>query len=115
MTNVPVPGCAACGATPHDLFPDWDEKVAKAEAAGTYRCDNCAFVFYKTTAHCPSCGTFYPEIRAEQKAASRERDRKALESGETTLEELKEANGLLSKLKVHVDFASWLHNNNDDD
>jgi hypothetical protein len=55
----PVEGCAACHATPHDLFPDWDEAVARAEAAGTAVCA-CGFEFYRTVDFCPKCGAEAP-------------------------------------------------------
>jgi hypothetical protein len=52
-----VEGCAACHATPRDLFPnDWDRMVAEAEAAGLAVCE-CGFEFYLTTTVCPRCGS----------------------------------------------------------
>jgi hypothetical protein len=50
------PSCRLCNATPHDLFPDWDEKVAEAVLAGERVCPFCRFEYYKTTDMCPSCG-----------------------------------------------------------
>lgn len=50
-----VSGCLACEAKPEDLFPDWQEMLAEAHAAGKHTCD-CGFEFYKTTNICPLCG-----------------------------------------------------------
>jgi hypothetical protein len=48
------PECAACQATMYDIFPDWDEAVKRAEAAGKFQCV-CGFVYYLTTNMCPLC------------------------------------------------------------
>ena len=55
------PDCAACQAEPRDLFPDWDEKLAEAEAAGRIHCPECGYEFYLTTRDCPLCGEGLPE------------------------------------------------------
>jgi len=47
--------CKLCNANPRDLFPDWDKKVAEAEAAGLYTCV-CGYEYYLTTDSCPFCG-----------------------------------------------------------
>lgn len=57
MGEEPVPGCPACHATPKDLFPDWDQKCAEADAAGLTRCPKCGFEHYLTSDECPLCGT----------------------------------------------------------
>lgn len=48
------PECRACQATMYDLFPDWDQAVARAKAAGKFKC-KCGFVYYLTTNMCPLC------------------------------------------------------------
>jgi hypothetical protein len=53
--DVPVAGCGPCHTTPGDLFPNWDEKVAEAEAKGEHTCAKCQFVFYLTVDTCPLC------------------------------------------------------------
>lgn len=50
-----VVGCVQCEADPRDMFPNWDDMIAAAEAAGRYTCHNCKFVYFKTTDTCPSC------------------------------------------------------------
>lgn len=50
----PVPGCRQCEANPRDIFPDWDKKIAEAEAAGRHTCE-CGFVYFKTVDACPLC------------------------------------------------------------
>jgi len=52
----PEPGCRLCNASPTDIFPDWERKVAEAIAAGRHRCRGCSFTFYLTTDACPKCG-----------------------------------------------------------
>ncbi len=47
--------CKLCHVTPHDLFPDWDQKVAEAEAAGEVKCFVCGFKYFATTNNCPLC------------------------------------------------------------
>lgn len=49
------PNCRLCNLTPRDLFPDWDEKLAEAKAAGEHTCEGCGFVYYKTAEFCPLC------------------------------------------------------------
>ncbi len=49
------PGCRLCALRPEDVFPDWAQKVAEAEAAGKHACAGCGFVFYLTTDTCPKC------------------------------------------------------------
>lgn len=56
-----VKGCVACNSSPRDLFPDWDEKLAEAEAAGTHKCTGCGFVFYRTVDVCPKCDQEYEQ------------------------------------------------------
>ena len=58
----PVPGCRLCHAHPRDIFPDWDAKVAEAEAAGVTTCARCGFEYYRTTQHCPKCGAPRKEV-----------------------------------------------------
>jgi uncharacterized OB-fold protein len=48
------PDCPMCQASPTDLFPDYHEKLAEAEAAGRYTC-RCGFVYYRTVDYCPLC------------------------------------------------------------
>ena len=48
--------CPRCWVNIYNMFPDYDQKVAEAEAAGKYMCCKCNFVYYKTTDICPSCG-----------------------------------------------------------
>lgn len=48
------PGCPACHAHPRDLFPDFDERLAEAEAAGEHKCE-CGFTYYRTVDSCPAC------------------------------------------------------------
>lgn len=55
------PNCHLCKATPHNLFPDWDEKEAEAKAAGTHDC-SCGFTYYRTVDRCPKCGRRRLEI-----------------------------------------------------
>lgn len=52
----PVEGCAACHATPADLFgnAEWAAMQARAEEAGLFTCD-CGFEYYKTVDSCPLC------------------------------------------------------------
>ncbi len=47
--------CKLCNTHPRDVFPDWDKKVAEAEAAGKTTC-KCGFEYYLTTDSCPLCG-----------------------------------------------------------
>jgi hypothetical protein len=59
----PDPNCRLCQLHPRDLFPDWDKKVAEAEAAGTIKCRKCGFEFYLTTDICPKCcASAKPEV-----------------------------------------------------
>lgn len=37
------------------MLPDYDRKLAEAEAAGEHTCEGCGFVFYKTVMNCPRC------------------------------------------------------------
>lgn len=58
----PDPNCKLCQATPHDLFPDWDDATAEAEIAGTMKCKHCGFDFYRTTLTCPACNKKATEL-----------------------------------------------------
>ena len=49
------PGCRLCNTSPTDIFPNWEQKVAEAEAAGKHRCMGCGFVYYLTVNACPKC------------------------------------------------------------
>jgi len=49
------PGCHTCALKAEDVFPDWTQVVAKAEAAGKHECAGCGFVFYLTIDTCPKC------------------------------------------------------------
>jgi hypothetical protein len=51
----PHPACKLCHTHPRELFPNWDEKVAEAEAAGTTKCAKCGFEFFLTVDMCPKC------------------------------------------------------------
>lgn len=57
-----VASCRLCNASPRDLFPDWDQKLAKAKAAGEHKCSACGFVYYKTTFTCPGCSETRPAV-----------------------------------------------------
>jgi len=53
-----VEGCDLCHASPADLFPDWEERLAEAKAAGLHTCERCSFEYYQYyfTSHiCPLC------------------------------------------------------------
>lgn len=45
------------------MFPDWERKVAEAEAAGTETCSACGFTYYRTTTCCPLCNGRGPDPR----------------------------------------------------
>lgn len=47
--------CKLCNSDVRDLFPDWNDKVAEAEAAGSVTCE-CGFEYYLTVNDCPMCG-----------------------------------------------------------
>ena len=49
------PNCNLCNAIPQDILPDYNKKVADAEAAGTHMCTKCSYVFYLTVNYCPQC------------------------------------------------------------
>jgi hypothetical protein len=49
------PSCSLCQAHPRDIFPNWDEKLKQAKAAGTVKCSNCGFEFFRTVIACPKC------------------------------------------------------------
>lgn len=55
------PTCSACQAHPSDLLPDYDRKVAEAEAVGLVTCHHCEFRYYLTTWHCPKCSTMWKD------------------------------------------------------
>jgi hypothetical protein len=46
--------CRLCNTDIREVFPDYDQKVAEAKAAGTHVCE-CGFEYYKTTDTCPLC------------------------------------------------------------
>lgn len=48
------PGCDLCAVDIRDALPDYDEVLARAEAAGRHKCE-CGFVYFKTTNTCPLC------------------------------------------------------------
>ena len=50
-----VETCRLCNLTPSDILPDWDKKVAEAEAAGLHNCEHCGFTYYLTCNMCPKC------------------------------------------------------------
>jgi hypothetical protein len=50
------PDCRLCNTDPRDVFPNWDEKLARAKAAGIEHCLGCGFDYYRTTSSCPKCG-----------------------------------------------------------
>lgn len=58
------PSCELCQATPADLFGKdvWDELKKIAEAAGTRKCVQCGFEFYRTTCYCPKCSKDHSRI-----------------------------------------------------
>jgi hypothetical protein len=49
------PDCALCKAHPREIFPNWDEKLKEAQAAGTTRCSACSFEYFRTVLSCPKC------------------------------------------------------------
>jgi hypothetical protein len=49
------PDCKACSTEPEDIFPDWEEKLAEAEAAGEVTCTACRFIYYAVVDRCPLC------------------------------------------------------------
>lgn len=49
------PNCDLCKTDPRHIFPDWDAKLAAAQAAGQVKCA-CGFDFFRTTHECPKCG-----------------------------------------------------------
>lgn len=53
--QVPDPDCELCNTNIRDASPDYDEKLAEAEAAGIHTCEKCDFVYYKTVDSCPKC------------------------------------------------------------
>jgi len=55
------PGCPMCCADIRDVFPDYDEKVAEAEAAGLHLCA-CGFEHYRTVSFCPRCSRNLPGV-----------------------------------------------------
>ena len=55
------PGCVQCEADVRDMFPDYDEKKAEAEAAGLHTCE-CGFEHYRTVGFCPRCRRNLPGI-----------------------------------------------------
>lgn len=58
----PVEGCDLCHTHPRDVFPDWDKKLAEAEARGNATCEHCGFVRYRGPDSlldcCPKCGRY---------------------------------------------------------
>lgn len=57
-------GCVACHTHPRDVLPDYDAKVAEAEAAGTTMCELCGMVYYRTASICPLCSGRGPRCYA---------------------------------------------------
>lgn len=53
------PDCRLCGLEGRDILPDYDAKMAEAEAAGRTTCA-CGYVHYRTISLCPLCGTPTP-------------------------------------------------------
>jgi hypothetical protein len=52
----PMPGCVACHTQPREVFPDWDRKLAEAEASGQWQCPKDGFEWYGTIKECLICG-----------------------------------------------------------
>lgn len=50
------PNCPTCQLKPEDVLPDYEKKLAEAEAAGRVICPECDYEFYLTTHDCPLCG-----------------------------------------------------------
>jgi len=63
----PDAACSLCQADIRDLLPDFDRKVAEAEAAGQQTCAACGFVYYRTTWECPLCGFGRAGVRVYQR------------------------------------------------
>lgn len=55
-------GCRLCNTEARDILPDFDRKLAEAEAAGRQKCPGCGFVYYRTVEACPLCGRPRPEV-----------------------------------------------------
>jgi len=49
--------CKLCNTLPQNILPDYNKKVAEAEAAGTHSCAKCGYLYYLTVDSCPNCGT----------------------------------------------------------
>ncbi|HEX2568427.1 MAG TPA: hypothetical protein VH877_02635 [Polyangia bacterium] len=52
-----------------------------------------------------SAAFYNPKKRAEEKQRSRERDERALASGEKSAEQLRRENGRIALLRVRIDYA----------
>ena len=49
--------CRLCHIDVRDVLPDYERKLAEAEAAGTEECVGCGFAYYRTIDSCPLCDT----------------------------------------------------------
>jgi hypothetical protein len=53
--QTPASDCVLCNTDIRDVLPDYDKKIAEAEAAGRHTCV-CGFEYFLTTDACPRCG-----------------------------------------------------------